>query len=136
MSDNKTHPTQVNVDDFLTTVDATRAQEARTIMAIMHRITGEPATMWGPSIIGFGSVHYQYESGREGDMPLLGFSPRRGNLTIYFSEGFAQYEDELSRLGPHKLSKVCLYITKLDKIDVTVLTTMLEASYAHHAVAK
>lgn len=129
MSDNKTAPTDVSVEAFLATVSRQRASEARQIMAMMQRITNEPATMWGPSIIGFGSVHYKYESGREGDMPLLGFSPRKANLTIYFMEGFDKYADELAHLGPHKTSKACLYITKLEKVDVVVLAEMLEKSY-------
>lgn len=129
MADNTMKPTTVPVEKFLASVGEQRANEARKIIAIMERITGESAVMWGASIIGFGSVHYKYESGREGDMPLLGFSPRKAKLTIYFSEGFERYEDALSRLGPHTLSKVCLYVTKLEKIDLVVLTEMLEKSY-------
>lgn len=129
MSDNKMKPTGASVEEFLATIDESRASEARTIMQIMERITGEPAVLWGASIIGCGSVHYTYESGREGDMPLLGFSPRKANLTIYFSEGFEGYQEVLSQLGPHKLSKVCLYITKLNKVNSAVLTAMLETSY-------
>lgn len=127
--DSKMQPTDVSVESFLATVSQQRAGEARQIMEIMQRITNEPATMWGPSIIGFGSVHYKYESGREGDMPLLGFSPRKASLTIYFMEGFDTYVDELARLGPHKTSKACLYITKLEKIDAAVLAEMLEKLY-------
>lgn len=129
MSDNKTKPTNTPIEDFLATVSPQRADEARQIITIMARITGEPAVMWGPSIIGFGSVHYKYDSGREGDMPLLGFSPRKANLTIYFMEGFDGYEDELAKLGPAKTSKSCLYVTDLAKIDLGVLTHMLESSY-------
>lgn len=133
MSDNKTKPTNVSVDEFLATVSQERADEARKIIAIMARITGEPAVMWGPSIIGFGSVHYKYDSGREGDMPLLGFSPRKASLTIYFMEGFDQYEDELAQLGKTKTSKGCLYVTKLANIDLGVLTNMIESSYKLYA---
>lgn len=128
-TENKTAPTSVAIEDFLATVSPERAVEARQLIAIMERISGEPPVMWGPSIIGFGSVHYSYASGREGDMPHLGFSPRRANLTIYFMEGFEAYADELAALGPHKISKACLYVTKLSKIDTAVLTKMLEASY-------
>ncbi len=133
MSDNKTTPTSVNVEEFLSTVGEPRASEARVIKGIMEHITGESAVMWGPSIIGFGTVHYKYDSGREGDMPLLGFSPRKASLTIYFMEGFADYEDELSRLGKATTSKACLYVTKLENIDVAVLRGMLEASYKLYA---
>ena len=129
MSDSKTKPTDISVDQFLSTVTSQRADEARTIIAIMARITGEPAVMWGPSIIGFGSVHYKYDSGREGDMPLLGFSPRKANLTIYFMEGFDRYEDELAQLGPAKTSKSCLYVTKLANINLDILTQMITSSY-------
>lgn len=129
MSDNKTKPTNTPIEDFLVTVSPQRADEARQIITIMARITGEPAVMWGPSIIGFGSVHYKYDSGHEGDMPLLGFSPRKASLTIYFMEGFDGYEDELAKLGPAKTSKSCLYVTKLAKIDLNVLTHMLESSH-------
>lgn len=128
-TENKTAPTSVAIEDFLATVSPERAVEARQLIAIMERISGELPVMWGPSIIGFGSVHYSYASGREGDMPHLGFSPRRANLTIYFMEGFEAYADELAALGPHKISKACLYVTKLSKIDTAVLTKMLEASY-------
>lgn len=130
MSDNKTKPTQITVDDFLATVSEQRAAEARTIMRIMHTITGQSAVMWGPSIIGFGSVHYRYESGREGDMPLLGFSPRKAAVTVYFMEGLADvYQEQLQRLGKHKVSKACLYIAKLSDVNLDVLTEMLEACY-------
>ena len=129
MADNTMKPTTVPVEEFLATIDERRAREARVVIQIMEQITGESAVMWGPSVIGFGSVHYKYASGREGDMPLLGFSPRKANLTIYFMEGFDAYEDELSRLGMHKLSKACLYITKLEKVDSVVLTEMIEKSY-------
>ncbi len=130
MSDNKTKPTQITVDDFLATVSEQRAAEARTIMRIMHTITGQSAVMWGPSIIGFGSVHYKYESGREGDMPLLGFSPRKAAVTVYFMEGLADvYQQQLQRLGKHKVSKACLYIAKLSDVDLDILTEMLEACY-------
>ena len=130
MSGNKTVPTETSVEEFLATISEGRAAEARIIMSIMKRITGKPAVMWGPSIIGFGTAHYKYETGREGDVPQLGFSPRKAALTVYFMEGFVNtYENELSRLGKHKASKSCLYITKLSDVDLDVLTKMLEACY-------
>lgn len=129
MSDNKTKPTDVSVEGFLATISEQRAHEARQIIDIMARITGESAMMWRPSIIGFGSVHYKYDTGREGDMPLLGFSPRKASLTIYFMEGFEGYGDELAKLGPAKTSKSCLYVTKLANIDLDVLERMLKSSY-------
>lgn len=128
-AENKTAPTSVAIEDFLATVSPERAAEARQLIAIMERISGKPPVMWGPSIIGFGAVHYSYTSGREGDMPHLGFSPRKANLTIYFMEGFEAYADELAVIGPHKISKACLYVTNLSKIDTAVLTRMIKHSY-------
>lgn len=130
MAENKTAPTNISVDDFLLTVSDKRAEEARTLIDIMQNISHEPAVMWGPSIIGFGLQHYKSEAGREGDMGLLGFSPRKSSLTVYFYEGFNHYGKELAALGKHKISQGCLYINKLEDVDLSVLKTMLEASYA------
>lgn len=126
-----TCPTSVPVDEFLDTVTERRRDESRELISVMREISGEEPTMWGPSIIGFGTQHYRYETGREGDMPRLAFSPRKATLTVYFNEGFDRYYGEhLARLGKHKTSVSCLYITKLDDVDLAVLTEMLEASYA------
>ena len=129
MSENKTQPTKVKVRDFLRTVSAQRQEEAKILIEMMVEISGKTAVMWGPSIIGFGSKHYQYDSGREGDMPELGFSPRKAAINIYFSEGFNVYSTELSKLGRYKNSVSCLYISKLTDIDLGVLRLMLERSY-------
>ncbi len=128
-TENKTKPTAVSVDEFLTTVSEKRADEARQLIALMQEISGEPPVMWGPSIIGFGLQHYKSEAGREGDMGILGFSPRKAALTIYFYEGFDRYGEELAQLGKHKHSASCLYINKLADIDLTVLEKMLKSSY-------
>ena len=128
MSENKTKPTTVSVESFLGTLSQQRAQEARVLLPIMQEISGDEPKMWGPSIIGFGSVHYTYDTGREGDMPRLGFSPRKAQLTIYF-EGFDAYGEQLARLGPHSLGVSCLYIKKLELIDLDVLRDMLEQSF-------
>jgi uncharacterized protein YdhG (YjbR/CyaY superfamily) len=96
---------------------------------MMQEISGEKPHMWGPSIIAFGSQHYKYETGREGDMPRLAFSPRKASITVYF-EGFDRYSQELSVLGKHKHSVSCLYINKLDDIDLDILRKMLEQSFA------
>ncbi len=130
---NKTIPTDQSVEDFLSTVSAQRAQDAREIIKVMHEISGEPAVMWGPSIVGFGSRHYIYDTGREGDMPRLGFSPRKANLTIYFNEGFDDASEELGRLGPHSLGVSCLYVKDLAVVDRSVLRKMLETSYRKSA---
>jgi hypothetical protein len=96
----------------------------------MRRVPGHPPTMWGPSIIGFGSYHYVYESGREGDAAAVGFSPRKASTTVYLADGFDGYADELARLGPHTLGKSCLYLKDLSKVDLGVLEEMVRRSYA------
>lgn len=128
MAENKTQPTMASVDDFVARQSARRQGEARTLIDVMRRITGEEPVMWGPSIVGFGSRHYRYDSGREGDMPILGFSPRKAKLTIYF-DGFDQYADQLARLGKHTSSVSCLYANSLADLDLDVLTEMLETCY-------
>lgn len=129
MSENKTKPTSVEIGDFLQTVSDKRRQEAHTLIDLMSAISGEKPVMWEPSIIGFGAQHYKSEAGREGDMGILGFSPRKTSLTIYFYEGFDRYGEELGRLGKHKLSRSCLYVNKLADIDLKVLESMLQSSY-------
>ena len=132
MTQNKTVPTDVSVDAFLQTVSEKRQAEASQLIAIMQSISSENPVMWGPSIIGFGSKHYAYDSGREGDVPVLGFSPRKTAITIYFNEGFDQHGENLKLLGKHTHSVSCLYINKLDDIDISVLQNMLSVSYAAH----
>ena len=110
---NKTAPTIVSVDDFLATLSEQRQAEARQCIAIMQEITGQPPVMWGPSIIGFGSYHYKYESGREGDAPAVSFSPRKANLVIYLADNASRYETLLEKLGPHTTGTACLYIKRL-----------------------
>lgn len=130
--DNKTQPTQVNVESFLSSVEnKTRLQDARTLIDVMRQITGEPPVMWGPSIIGFGTSHYRYESGREGDVPLVGFSPRKANLALYLGKSFADYDTLIAQLGKHKTGASCLYVNKLADVDLRVLETMIENSAAH-----
>lgn len=131
MAENKTRPTDVDVDEFIVGVgNDRRRQEARTVLALMREITGEEAVLWGPSIIGFGSVHYRYDSGREGDMPAAAFSPRKAAVTVYLDD-FAEREELLDRLGPHTTGKACLYIKRLDAVDVDVLRELITASYRH-----
>lgn len=129
MVKNKTVPTNVSVDDFLETVNTDRVQESRILIKMMSEISGELPIMWGPSIIGFGVQHYRYDTGREGDIGILGFSPRKANLTIYFNEGFDRYPKQLARLGSHSLGVSCLYVKKLTDIDIDVLRDMLTLSY-------
>jgi len=129
MAEMKTKPTQVNVDDFIATVGKPgRRADAEVVRAMMERVTGEAATMWGPTIIGFGAYHYRYASGHEGDMCRVGFSPRSANLVFYVG-GFPQYEKLLEKLGKHKRSKACLYLNKLADVDLNVLEEIIRRSF-------
>jgi len=132
MSENKTRPTDQSVIDFLNKVDhKTRREDGFAVLEMMEDITGEEAVLWGSSIVGFGSYHYKYESGREGDMPLVGFSPRKQSMTLYIMPGFDAYEDMLAELGKHKLGKACLYINKLADVDDDVLRSLIKRAYTH-----
>ena len=130
MAEIKTRPTAVSVDDFLDGVEHSgRRADGKAVRAMMERVTGEPAVMWGPSIVGFGSYHYRYPSGHEGDMCRLGFSPRSANLVLY-TGGFPEYEALLAKLGKHKRSKACLYLNKLADVDLGVLEEISRRTYA------
>ena len=130
MAETKTKPTAVSVDHFLDGVaHPVRRADGQALRAMMERVTGEPAAMWGPSIVGFGSYHYRYASGHEGDAPRIGFSPRSANLVLYVG-GFSEYEALLARLGKHKTSKACLYLNKLADVDGGVLEEITRHSYA------
>lgn len=132
MAEIKTKPTQMTVDGFIATVDnPLRREEAKTVCTMMERITGEPPRMWGPSIIGFGSYHYKYDSGHEGTMCRLGFSPRKAQLVLYILTGDAAQEEQLARLGKHKTGKSCLYINKLADVDMGVLEEMTRDALVH-----
>ncbi|MCB1221873.1 MAG: DUF1801 domain-containing protein [Planctomycetales bacterium] len=131
-SENKTKATEVSVDSFLAGVsDAKKRADADTLVALMKRITKKEAQMWGPSIIGFDSYHYRYDSGREGDMCALGFSPRKDSLSVYVLDGLDNYGDALAKLGPHKIGKSCLYIKRLSDVDMKVLEKILRDSYKY-----
>ncbi|MCB8961552.1 MAG: DUF1801 domain-containing protein [Ardenticatenales bacterium] len=132
MSENKTRPTDQKVMEFLNGVEhKTRRTDGLTLLKMMEEITGEDAVMWGSSIVGFGSYHYKYESGREGDMPLVGFSPRKQSMTLYIMPGFDEYEGMLAELGKHKIGKACLYVNKLADVDEAVLRRLVKHSYEH-----
>lgn len=129
---NKTQPTKVSVKDFLSGIqDVQRMKDAEVLVRLMRKITGKTAVMWGPSIIGFGQYHYKYESGREGDIGAIGFSPRASNLTVYLVDGTSKYRALLRNLGPHKTGKVCLYIKHLKDIDMAVLEKIVTTSYKY-----
>lgn len=129
MAENKTKPTKVSVAGYLAALsDESKRADAKILMKLMQAATGEKAAMWGPSIVGFGTVHYVYESGREGDMPLLGFSPRKPALVLY---GVARSAEALlPRLGKHTTGKGCLYIKKLADVDMKVLEKMISTAVA------
>jgi len=129
MSGLKTKKNRASVQQFLGSVDnEKRRKDARTVLKLMQEITGEKPAMWGSSIIGFGSYHYRYESGREGDWMLTGFSPRKQALTLYIMSGFRRYEDLMSRLGKYKTGKSCLYVKNLEDIDLDVLRELVAES--------
>ena len=132
MSENKTRPTDQSVLDFLNSVEnKTRREDGLAMLEMMEEITGQEAVLWGSSIVGFGSYHYVYESGREGDMPLAGFSPRKQSMTVYIMPGFDEYDEQLAELGKHKIGKACLYINKLADVDEEVLRRLIASSYEH-----
>jgi hypothetical protein len=129
MPEIKTRPTGVAVDAFLAAVaHPVRRTEAMAVRSMMERVTGEPAAMWGPSIVGFGQYHYRYASGHEGDMCRVGFSPRSANLALYVG-GFDSYDALLDRLGKHKRAKACLYVNTLSDIDTDVLAEITRCSF-------
>ena len=131
VADLKTTKNEASVDAFLQSVeDPKQREDARRVMALMEDITGEKPKMWGTSIVGFGDRHYKYASGREGDWFLAGFSPRKANLTLYIVGGFAQYTDLLQQLGKHKLGKGCLYIKRLEDVNMKTLDTIIRTSLA------
>lgn len=130
MAENKTKPTAMGVDAFIDAVaHPVRQADARAVLDMMARVTGEQPRMWGPSIIGFGSYHYRYESGHEGDMCRIGFSPRAANLVLYIMPGFAEEGARLAALGKHRIGKSCLYVNRLTDVDMTVLEAMVRDAW-------
>lgn len=131
MADVKTVESDRDVDAFLAAVEpAVRRSDAQTLRELMERVTGRPARMWGSSIVGFGRYHYAYASGREGDMAAAGFSPRKAATSVYFVDGFDDYAEDLARLGPHTTGAACLYLKRVDAVDLGVLEDMVRRSYA------
>lgn len=131
MAENKTQATEADVAAFLQQVEpAQRRDEARSLVDMIGRVTGEPAIMWGPSIIGFGRYRYRYESGREGEMARVSFSPRKPQLVFYGLTSAAGAEDELGKLGKHTTGKGCLYLKKLSDVDLSVLEKLVRLGYS------
>jgi hypothetical protein len=126
MATNKTQPTAVDPAGFVAAVEhPVRRADAETLLELMTRVTGCQPRMWGRSMIGFGRYHYRYDSGREGDFMLTGFSPRKANLVVYVLPGYDDIGDQLELLGKHRLGKSCLYINKLADIDIDVLERII-----------
>lgn len=126
MAELKTKQNDANVEDFINKVeDEKRRKDSFEVLHLFKRITGEEPKMWGPAIIGFGNFKYKYANGSENDWMLTGFSPRKQNLTIYIMTGFDRYEELLGKLGKHKTSKSCLYIKKLEDINLDVLSEIV-----------
>jgi uncharacterized protein DUF1801 len=130
MAELKTVKNQTSVAEFLAAVtDRDRRADAQAVCGLMAEVTGLQPAMWGSGIVGFGSYHYKYASGREGDWPAVGLSPRKQALTIYISEGFDTYDELLQRLGPHSTGKSCLYIRRLSDVDEQVLRSLVEGGF-------
>lgn len=127
----KTKPTEISVCAFIDAVaDERQRGDALKIAAMMERLSGHKAKMWGPSIIGFGQYHYKYASGYEGDMARIGFSPRKGNIVLYLVDGFAGHAELMAKLGKHKTGKSCLYLKRLSDVDEAVLEQLCIESLA------
>jgi len=129
-ADLKTKPTKVSVTAFINGVEnETRKRDAKAILAMMKKITGEKPKMWGPSIVGFGEYHYKYETGREGDTLNVGFSPRKANMVMYVMGSVKDNDPLMARLGKYKTGRACLYVNKLEDVDTGVLEKLIKKSY-------
>ena len=127
MAEPKTKPTNQSVKEFLNEIsEPERRADCFAVAKIMEEISGEKPKMWGPSIVGFGSYHYKYASGREGDWPMMGFSPRKKDLTLYIMMGFEKHADLMEKLGKHSHSKSCLYIKRLSDVHIPTLKKLIK----------
>ena len=135
MTENKTRPTDGDVLAFINAVpDERKRQDCLMLLELMRKVTGEEAKMWGSSMVGFGSYHYKYASGREGDAMLTGFSPRKQSLVIYILAGFEQYDELMAKLGKHTTGSSCLYVKRLSDINLDVLRELVAKSVEHMRV--
>lgn len=131
MAKNKTTETDVNVEDFVNKVGHEgKRNDSFKLMALFSSLTGKEPKMWGPTIIGFDSYHYKYASGHEGEAPLAGFSPRKDAIVLYFASDYKDRDALLEKLGKHKSSKACIYVKKLEDIDLGILEQMILNSMA------
>jgi hypothetical protein len=129
MAENKTQATQASVTEFIKSIDDPRRRaDVRKVAAMMRRATGKRPRMWGSSIVGYGTYHYRYDSGREGDFMLTGYSPRKQALTVYILAGFSRFAPLMKKLGKYTTGKSCLYIKRLDDIDESVLEQLIAES--------
>ncbi|MFQ6005067.1 MAG: DUF1801 domain-containing protein [Woeseia sp.] len=129
MAELKTKRTRQSISEFFNTIgDRKRRAECRIVAKMMREAAGKRASMWGSSIVGFGAYRYKYASGREGSWPLVGFSPRTQNLTVYIMPGFTNFAKLMSQLGKYKTGKSCLYIRTLDDVDLLKLRDLIEGS--------
>ncbi len=127
---NKTVPTDTDVAAFIATIpDPTRRADAQLLTDLMAEVTGERPVMWGTAIVGFGAVHYRYQSGRQGDAPQVSFAPRKAHSVVYVRGGFDEYDDLLPRLGPHSTGKGCLYLKTVADNDLATLRALVARSY-------
>lgn len=134
MAEPKTKPTKASVDKFIDAQEKESVRDdCRTLVKLMQEISGEPPVMWGTAIVGFGSYHYVYASGQEGDWPILAFSPRKQNLTIYLMSGFSGKEALLKKLGKNKTSVSCLYVKSLEGLHMPTLKKLISDSYKEMA---
>lgn len=132
MADLKTQKTDLNPKEFIASVEhEKRKADSFVVMDLMEKITGDKGSMWGGSIVGYGSYHYKYASGREADWMITGFSPRKQALTLYIMSGFERYDELMSKLGKFKTGKSCLYINKLEDVDMGVLEELIRLSVKH-----
>ena len=132
MAENKTKATRASVTEFVNSIgDAQMRADARKVAAMMRRATGKRARMWGTSMVGYGTYHYRYASGREGDFMITGFSPRKQALTVYIMPGFTPFDKLLAKLGKYKTGKSCLYIKRLSDVDENVLERLIDDSVEH-----
>lgn len=128
-AENKTQRSAASVDAFLNAVaDDGRREDAKALREMLERLSGEPASMWGPSIVGVGSYRYKYESGREGTMARVSYAPRAKELVLYISGGFPRYDSLLKKLGKHRMGKSCLYVKRLSEIDIEILEALIAES--------
>jgi hypothetical protein len=129
MAELKTKKTDASVQEFIAAIDdEERRRDCQAVAQIMSEVTGAPAAMWGSSIVGFGTYHYKYASGQSGDWPLVSFSPRKQNLTLYIMSGFEHYDELMAKLGKYKMGKACIYVNHLSDLDMATLRELVQRS--------